>query len=662
MELAPRKIRPDWACFFIFLATNIFLAYGPFSLTAKLWVGLLGLMGPFTWALYRQPAAKISQKPFYLQEFLPVPPAWFGALILAGGIFLRFYKLTSLSAWPNPDESLFAFIAYHISRHWEWAFFYTHAQIPFTFLWEMAFVIKIFGLSLATLWAYPAALSCFYVPLAYLAARQFFATSLAALLSVLFAFSYWGIYAGRIGNSTALCPLIELLVLYLFGKFLKDVGEKAGKKNGLGLGLGIGLGFYVYPPAWAPLASWLVASVLKISLERRKKNRGTLFCFWTALGLLLLPFILFAVRDHYGSYLGNISIRHPSQLNFGQLLVSVSYLSGLFWGKMDGDYYGPYWGGLFDPVSGALFFVGAIQCWRHRKDGLIRWTLVACALALLPGVCSGNLEFFRIFFTFPFFLLLMAFGIESLSSGFPSKSAAAIVGVLFLALLPLNVYQLFGPYHRYWENPGPSWGFYKSPENFRAYQMLEKVSLEKGPGYIFQDFPSDMSDQSLTVATYSFNQAMNPQPGQPDARWFAVLANDNYGPFLLQRFPGGRWFSLSRDLNREDGGLGLGLFPLSSIPAETLKSWIDTNNAFGETAYAFLNRPTGTDYKQVLQVLEQSKPLVQGDPFLASCFWEKAYYLYLQNGAFGDRQKEENFKNSFQALQQALVQGYPAAH
>jgi tetratricopeptide (TPR) repeat protein len=662
MELKSNKVRADWVCFFLFLAANILLAQGPFSLTIKLWVGLLGLAGPFLWALYERLPAPKTSRPFYLQEFLPPASPWLWGLILAGGIFLRFYKLTSLSTWPNPDESLFAFIAFHISRYGDNAFFYTYAQHPFTFLWGLALFIRIFGLSLASLWAFPAAISCLSVPLGYFAARQFFSRSLSLLLAVFFAFSYWGIYAGRIACPTALCPLAELPVLYLFGKFLSGGPPKANRRDAILLGLAIGLGFYAYPPAWAPLAFWFVATVLKISLGRGEKSREILYCFGSALSLLLLPFMLFALKENYGSYIGDIAVRHPARLSAGQIQVSLSYLSGLFWGKMEGDYYGPYWGGLFDPVSGSLFFLGLLQCWRNRGDKLIRWSAVASVLSLLPGVGSGNLEFFRIFFIFPFFLLFVVFGMQRLLSGLTPKNTVLFCGVFFLAAIPANLYHLFGAYQDYWKNPGPSWGFYKSPENFRAYQILQKLAADEGPGYVFTNFPSDMADQSLMVASYPFNCALNPQTAKHPPQWFAAMANDNYGPFLLQRFPGGKWFSLSRDLDRKDGGLGLGLFPLGSLPSQTLKSWLDADRAFAETTYAFLNRPTGTDYQRVFQALGRSEPLIRGDPFLESCFWEKAYYLYLQNSAFGDKRKAENFKHSLEALRRALGQGYPAAH
>jgi hypothetical protein len=154
----------------------------------------------------------------------------------------------------------------------------------------------------------------------------------------------------------------------------------------------------------------------------------------------------------------------------------------------------------------------------------------------------------------------------------------------------------------------------------------------------------------------------SPLDGTGRIHWIAVLANDNYRPFLLKRFPGGHWFPLSSDLATEDGGLGLGIFPIASFPISDLKTWMAVNDALGEVAYVFLNRPTGRDYSAPLEALDRNRDLVQQDPFLASCFWEERYYLHLQNGAFGDKLKKENFLAAMGDLRQALAQGYPAAH
>jgi tetratricopeptide (TPR) repeat protein len=662
MEWKSLKVRSDWVRFFIFLAVNFLLAYSSLPITLKLWIGIFGLFLPFAAASTIPAPFGSDSRPIFNEDSLPALPLWLLAGAFSLSTWARFVDLTGLSTWPNPDESIFAALAIHITRHWDWRFFYDYSQVCFTFPWCLALWFKLFVPSLTSLWLFPALLSALTIPLFYLASRPFFSRNLSLVVAAFAGLSYWGLYEGRVGLQTVLIPPFELLFLCLWGRTYGPHSPKRFHFHAVLLALATALGFYICPPAWLPLAFWFLLALFRFPPGGRSKNKFPFLLFGLVLFLSLLPFVLSVFRENYGSYIGDIKLGGRSFLDFHQWLVSASYVTGLFWGKTGGDYYGPYWGGLFDPLTASLFFMGALDHWKNRKNRVVRWVWGAFGLALLPGVLSANLEFFRVFLVFPFILAVAALGFQALASGLASRQRFWFFVLALMGMASLNLHHLFGPYRDYWRNPGPSWSFYKSTENFRAYQILQKVSVEKGPGYIFRNFPSDMYDQSLLVAAYPFNRAVNLQTGGPAPQWFAVLANDNYGPFLLQRFPGGRWFSLSRDLNREDGGLGLGLFPLDSLPPQTLKSWLSADSAFGETAYVFLNRPTGTGYQRVLQALGQSESLMRGDPFLESCFWEKAYYLYLQNSAFGDRQKAENFKNSLEALRQALDQGYPAAH
>jgi hypothetical protein len=47
-------------------------------------------------------------------------------------------------------------------------------------------------------------------------------------------------------------------------------------------------------------------------------------------------------------------------------------------------------------------------------------------------------------------------------------------------------------------------------------------------------------------------------------------------------------------------------------------------------------------------------PLLEGDPFLESCFWERMGEVYYH---FGHR-----YQDHLQAVQQAIQKGYPAVH
>ena len=646
----------DWLGFFLFLSANTLLALGPFSLEAKLWIGgvTLGALAllPSGLAGHR----KRSADPFGRRESKSGFPPWLGMTFIGVGLFFRFYKLTTLSTWPTPDEGVSASIALHISRHWDWRFFYTSSQITFPYPWGWAVLIKFFGLSALSLWLIPAVLSALAVPLFYLALRRFFPRDFSLLATALGALAFWGLYLPRIQTCNTLVEPVELLTLFLLGNFLADKPDRP-QRNIFLLALSTALGFYVYPPAWLPLALILFA----VAWSRLKKHGPAFFLFIAAFSVAFLPFAFFALREHYGSYIRTLQLGGGLP-DIRQFVSSVSYVTGLFWGNAEGAYYGPYWGGLFDPLTAALFFTGVRFAWRDRRNPAWKWVAAAVFLALVPGIFSANLEFCRIFLVFPFIVFLAAFGCLNLGETLKSGSRRWFFSGILAVAAVLNLYHLLGPYQQFWKDPGPAWSYYKSPENARAFRILEQAGRELGPGYIFQNFPSDMSDPSLALAVYPFNMADNPGIRSSPARWFAFLVNDNYKPFLLRRFPGGRWFPLSTDLNRTDGGLGLGIFPIGSLPAGTLNAWLKANDAFGETAYAFLNRPTGTDYSLPLGSLKSCHPLMAGDPLLESCYWEKLYYLYLQNQRFGDKETSANLASSVDALQSALQSGYPAAH
>ncbi len=574
------------------------------------------------------------------------------------GLFMRFYRLFSIPGWPDPDESMHSLNAFHLERFGDLHFFYTCNQAPFLFTWLLAFWFKLVGPGPSSLWLLTALISALVVPLLFLTARTYFTKGVSWILTAFGALAWWGLVTGRNGNAPILLPWAECSSLWMLGKVLKEPRTRRRRAFAFALGLALSLGFYSYPPGWGPMA----LGIILLALPTLWKDKGALVLFLGTLTALLSPLVFFAFQNHYGSYINTIRWGSDSFNPMFQVLVSSSYLTGLFWGKMDGDYYGPYWGGLFDPLTASLFVMGVLFAIRARKDPFWKCVGLAFVLALLPGILSANLEFYRIFLTFPLVLGFAAWGCDGLASQLPSRKRPWFLGLVLIGMAAFNLYHFLGPYQDRWKTPGPSWERYRSAANARAFRIIEAMEKKWGPGCVLQNFPSDMFDQSLTLADYPLDRAVEEGGGPLKAPWIAVLANDHYGSFLQERFPGGRWFSLSKDLGAEDGGLGLGLFPRGSIPQNVLKAWMAANDAFGEVAYVFLNRPTGRDYSGPLGTLEHLHSLTEKDPFLESCFWEKSYYLHLQNSAFGDQRKRENFEAALEDLRQALSKGYPAAH
>src|SRR5579872_473884 len=164
-------------CFGLFLLTNFALSYGPWGLETKLWLGLFGLLLPAVIALQGAKNSPRSEKFLDQREFLPAIPFWGWLLLASLALAARFTLLTTLFVWPNFDESSYGFDAFHLATDFSPRLFYGVSQAPPFFIWGLAAFFKAFGVSLTTLWFFPALVSLSVVPLAYLAARSFFSKS-----------------------------------------------------------------------------------------------------------------------------------------------------------------------------------------------------------------------------------------------------------------------------------------------------------------------------------------------------------------------------------------------------------------------------------------------------------------------------------------------------
>src|SRR5579872_4345554 len=96
----------SWVYFLFFFVALTLLSYFSLPLQSQLWIGLFGLILPFSFAC-RKPIDP-STKPFYLQDSLKVFPLWIWILLLAA-VFIRLYRLTTISTWPMPDEGVYSF-------------------------------------------------------------------------------------------------------------------------------------------------------------------------------------------------------------------------------------------------------------------------------------------------------------------------------------------------------------------------------------------------------------------------------------------------------------------------------------------------------------------------------------------------------------------------
>ncbi|HEY5038556.1 MAG TPA: hypothetical protein VIJ93_05735 [bacterium] len=634
-----------WVYFFIFLTTNTLLSYTSWSLELKIIVGFFGLLLPFGIALARLPISHQIQLS-YRREFLPAVPLWVWFFGGVGALFVRFYHLTTLSAWPHYDEGLWGFFALKVFQGWGWHFFYAGNPYPSAYIWILGLWFHWLKPSLLTLWLLPALFSILTIGTGYLAARNFFSKSISFVFAFLLAFTFWPLFLARYNSQQEPMLLWECFLLYLLGFFFRT-GTKDNRKGvAVLLGLTTGIGFYFYI-SWAA-----IAFVTGLTLLARKDPKGSRFSpFWVFIFsafTVVVPLLFNGLIQGYIHYFRTIGAFSNNMSVSDQIEVSLSYLGVLFWG-MNGHYhtYQPLFGGFLNPILDALFLLGIIEMVQRRSIPLYRWLIIAFFVLILPPMLTQAREPFRLIPLMPVLFIVCSLGWQRLSSPLPASKTAWLALLLALPIASLDFYHLAGPYHQLW-SLNENWrGYAKSIINCRAYPILEALSRSQGPGLIYSNFKPGLCDQTLSVVDNSFNAAENPTLSFQSAQWAAVLANINYKPFLERRFPHGEAHVIT-DTVGPDGVYMLWTMPLTPESRKTLENW-------QAAAQGFCCMPGRAD-KNVLKDLEGAYSLFQTDPFLKSCYWEKMADLLLRVGRFKD------FTGPVEALRKASAEGYPAAH
>jgi hypothetical protein len=263
-----------------------------------------------------------------------------------------------------------------------------------------------------------------------------------------------------------------------------------------------------------------------------------------------------------------------------------------------------------------------------------------------------NLEALRIIPVMPLLILMAALGLFSFLSPLPAAKRLPLLAVILLVSGSMDFSQLAAPFQDPIAHPGLFGRNGRSYQRAEAYRELFQESRDKGPGLILTDFDPDCpNDTTLSLMTYPFNAALNPDLDPSAAQWAALFINVNYKPFLERRFPGCRWDWLGQALAIKDGGYMLGLIPLTAETRPVIAQWLQVHDLFHENNLLWYSQ-TRVVWDDVFQSLQKAEPLVQKDPFLFTVYWEKtAAYEY----------KKVDFRDCLQAYMQAINKGYRTA-
>ncbi len=643
----PRLLTNPLILFVLFTLSNLLLAYGSgFSINADLWIFLVGIALPFFFAL----ADSYNPKPFSPKAELFTSSAkgiWLIIAVLV--LLLRALQVFVFAQWPIGDDGLFAYYSMELSEHWKWRFFFDQAQHPPLFNWTLALFFKVIPPSLLSIRLFPALLSLAAFGLSYLAIRTTFSRSLSLAFCALCGLSFWPLYAGRFCMYMPYLFLWELATLGALGWFL-NAKPSHGRTPAIMLGLLTALGF------WLAIIWPLVALVTVLALfhcletERRFPRQEAL---WISLPIVL-SIVLYAavsVVGENGQHINNLWAFDPSFQWRNFFSDAFSNITSLFWGCDLQNSYGPVWGGMLNPLLGALFFLGFLDLLRSRNKPLSLWLLISFLLFLTPGLFSKFFDIFRVSPLLPVLLLIVVIGAFRLAWELPIPWRGPVLTFLLLVSTGLDSFHLWKTYNSTLPLAGSNISI-QQEEFTKAYKFLSERNEKNGPGLILLELQPGFDDQTLKVATFPFNAAYNPELDPQKASWAAVLCNVNYRPFLAARFPQGQWILLGKDICWNYGGLMLAIIPIDTKVRPEMDRWRRFNDELKDLTSQILNAHDRNTNSGVIERLQRLGTLTEADPFLESCYAERSFFAGRVYAAY---------PNPLLMIDRAIHKGYPTS-
>lgn len=309
-------------------------------------------------------------------------------LILAIGVFFRFYKITEIPPGLYPDEAVNGVNALDALSTGHFKVFYPENNgREGLFMNIQALSVKIFGAQPWTLRIVSGIFGTLTVLGLFFLTRLLWSERIALLASYLMAVSFWPVNFSRIGFRAIMLPFILVWAFYFLWQGL--IEKKLSRLAMAGLIYGVGFHTYI---SWrlSPLLiilTFLMLLIIKHSVFDKKFVFKSLFIFGVGAIVTMSP-LLFYYAQHPADFLGRatqVSIfNSPAPVK--SLVESVIKTLSMFNIYGDGNWRHNLAGRpeLFWPI-GLGFLIGLITAVRHtmsRKNiFLIGWLLVM----LLPN-------------------------------------------------------------------------------------------------------------------------------------------------------------------------------------------------------------------------------------------------------------------------------------
>lgn len=554
-------------------------------------------------------------------------------------VLSRSFHLTTLPFWPIGDEGILSSLAIDQVKTWRWDLLVAEDRQESLGVWALALFFKLFEPSLFSIRLFPALISLFTCSITYWAARRFFPRSLSFLICAFFGFSFWEFTFSRLCMRIILLVLVQCLCYGLLGDYLRKLEKGHPGWVLLELGIAAGIGFYTFtswPGVWLGLLACFV-------LEGRKA-RVHLGIFSLISGLIALPMFLARLSP------GGLSHIQENFAGNGSGFPFFPYLRQIFWDGTQSFPFGSDWGGLYNPLAGALVLTGAWTSFR-RSTPKVRLAFGACLFfSALPAALSQGIELHRLAAWFPLLTVLAAFGVQELAT-LPSRFPSGRIVLVLLGLSGiLDAYNFVDRYSDpSFAPPGQQW---RSVEYQQAYTLLKDWNEKKGPILFFSEFNTDYDDKTLMVASYPFDGLQ--RSGIRDrCTTAALLLHPDYAAFLESEFPGTKVHFITGTTRGRTRTLLLAFVPLVTLTSKRLETWIGADQIYRMVDRNLRGKERSKTWESFSTPLLNLKMISQKDKFLASIFWEKLGFLKVLDGEFA---------GAAQDYHQAISKGIPMAH
>lgn len=313
------------------------------------------------------------------------------ALLLAG-FAMRMWDLTGAPPGDDDDEMYYAMDAVRGAQFGQFQLYYptNYGHEPM-FIYMEAAAFRLLGYHAFAIRFVTVVCSMLSLAGAYALARRMFSRRAALATLAFWATIFWPVFLGRLAHRVSIFPLFTVFSLYAVWRALY------GRSWRWTLAAGVinGLTFYIYvssrvfplvPVAW--LAALLVLDRKTVTVNWRR--------IAVAAGLalvIMLPLAIFIVRypDIVNQRLDTMGgpffqIQHG---RFNGLIDNVKKVGGMFTIQGDPeDRFDPYARPVFDPVSGLLFYIGALVALSRVRRPAFALLFIWLGVMLTPTLLS----------------------------------------------------------------------------------------------------------------------------------------------------------------------------------------------------------------------------------------------------------------------------------